>query len=385
MSGKNVAIITMHSVPNLGSALQTVATSEFIRHLGYNPVIVDYEFPNAYHKKLYTGNNCTRKNESWLYLHLNGLCNRLIKNNPQKRIDQFNSFLESYLTFSKHYPSEDSLISDPVQADIYVTGSDQVWNPRWIGQDLTFFLNWVRNDAPRISYASSFGSKKLPPEYLNYISPCLQKFDAISERERTENLDRINLKGTVALDPTLLLNKGQWADYFDVRRITKQKYILCYLINYSHDPFPYAYKVIKFIQRKFGYKVVMLHADPINILRGYKVINDCGPQDFLNLLYNASFVITSSFHGTAFSLNFGIPFLTITDRQQSNDNRQVSLLNEVGLYNKGLVYPDMPLSEIDIPEEGFQLKSKLETVREASMNFLKDSLSRAINQSNSIK
>lgn len=385
MSRKDVAIITMHSVTNLGSALQTVATSEFIRHLGYNPIIVDYEFPNAYHKELRADRSNSKENESWLYLHLNGLCYRLIKHNPQKKIERFKSFLASYLTFSKHYPTEDSLLKDPIQADVYLTGSDQVWNPRWIGRDLTFFLNWARNDAPRISYASSFGSKNLSAEYLNYISPCLKKYNAISERERTENLDKINLKGTVALDPTLLLNKEQWTEYFDVKRAIKQKYILCYLLKYSHDPFPYAYKVIKRIQRKLGYKVIMIYADPINILRGYKVINDCGPQEFLNLFYNASFIITSSFHGTAFALNFGIPFLTITDNRQSDDNRQASLLNEVGLGNKGLVYPDMPLDEINIPEEGFQLKSKLETEREASMNYLKESLSRAINQKIAIR
>ena len=92
MSRKDVAIITMHSVTNLGSALQTVATSEFIRHLGYNPIIVDYEFPNAYHKELRADRSNSKENESWLYLHLNGLCYRLIKHNPQKKLNVLNLF-----------------------------------------------------------------------------------------------------------------------------------------------------------------------------------------------------------------------------------------------------------------------------------------------------
>ncbi|MDE6218486.1 MAG: polysaccharide pyruvyl transferase family protein, partial [Muribaculaceae bacterium] len=149
---------------------------------------------------------------------------------------------------------------------------------------------------------------------------------------------------------------------------------LCYLIGYSFNPFPYADEVIKKIKRATGYKVVMIAGEPINILRGYKVMNDCTPEEFLNLFYNASYVITSSFHGTAFAINFGIPFTSIVDNLSNNDNRQTSLISKVGMGSHGVLRKDEDLTNFIPMKTSDSYAPLLEECRESSQRYLLDSL-----------
>lgn len=369
---RTVAIVTMHRVLNYGSILQTLALYRYLEKIGYNPVVVDYKFPNEYHMKV-AGESAPAQYGSKLRAHLNGLCNRIIKPVDAHKTDGFSEIFNQYLRLTKTYENETEINRSPVEADIYLTGSDQVWNPRWIGRDLTFFLSWVPENRKKIAFGSSFGSKWLNEDELAFFAPYLKKYDTISVREDNDILPQIGIQNKIVLDPTFLLDKKEWCEIFDPKPIIAGKYILCYLIGYSFNPFPYAYEVVRKIKRETGYKVVMIAGEPLNILKGYKVINDCTPKEFLNLFFNASYVVTSSFHGTAFAINFGIPFTTIVDDMSDKDNRQASLLQFVGLGINGILRKGQDLNEFKIMQGDYSI-GLLETRRSESTVFLKKSL-----------
>ena len=371
---KTVAITTMHAVFNYGSILQAYALYRYIKDLGYNPFIVDYVFPNEYHLSIQKINEDDKKINK-IRAHINGICYRIIKSNPSSKRILFENFM-SNMTLSKKIRSKEEILLNPPIADIYVTGSDQVWNPYYIGNDNTFFLHWVPKDKKnfKISYAASLGGGKISSEFKNRIKPLLQEYAAVSVRERVNVLKELNIPAIQVLDPIFLLNQDQWKTMISNKPIVNGKYILCYSLGYSFDPFPYAYDVIKKIKKKTGYKVVMIGGEPLNILKGYRLFNDCGPEEFLNLFYYSSFVITSSFHGTAFAINFNKPFISITDDKKVEDERQRRIVELAGLGAECLLPKNSPTEKISIMGQDEKYPTNLEKEREASRTYLEYSL-----------
>lgn len=370
---KTVGLITMHRPDNYGSYLQTVATCKFIEKLGYKPVVIDYCYPNLYHinlrKEEVSSSNQPRK-KSFLVRKISGLCRRFLRVDRDKHLSKMASFYERNITLSRAYETAKDLITDPPLFDIYLTGSDQVWNPKFIGHDTTFLLSWAPDNKKRIAYASSFAIKEIPSAYKSDFSKYLNKYDSIGVRERSHILeDLINRETNVVLDPTFLFDLQGWEGIVEESTPIKDKYILCYLLGYNFDPYPYAYELIEKVKSETGYKVVMIDSDPINILRGYKVVCNIGPDEFVNLFKNASYVITSSFHGTAFAVNFEKPFFTIVDDNRNNkDNRQVSLLQELGVSVERCVSKNTPLDRVHV-DENVVWHNSLEMRRSVSKDY----------------
>lgn len=369
---KTIAIITMHKVLNFGSALQAVALSKYLELNNYTPIIIDYCFPNDYHRSHLRKAHSVEKKETRLYLHINGLCNRFIKKGAVSKEAKFVEFLKTNLNLSAPYETMESLYEHPIKADIYLTGSDQVWNPKWIGEDLSFFLSWAPVHAIKIAYAASFGTKSISEYYKDKYQPYLEQYKYISTREETTSISEMGVKTEQVLDPIFLLDKEQWSTFMDTTPLIKGQYLLCYLLGYSFDPFPYAYQVIRKIQKKTGYKVVMIDGEPINILKGYTIFKNCGPKEFVNLFYNASYIVTSSFHGTAFAINFNKPFISIVNDKDENDNRQASLINILGLDEKLIIKKNASVKKILLNNGNHS--HKLEEMRRKSRSFLLNSL-----------
>lgn len=371
---KDIGIITMHRVLNYGSYLQTYATCKFIQSCGCKATIIDYLFPNDYHKSLAAKRPKTRKQNNWIQNKIAGICFRLIHQNEGLRKEKFASFYQKELTFTKPYQSLDELQQDPPLFDIYITGSDQVWNPIWIGTDTAFLLSWAPKNRPKYSYAASFGLKELPSDISRSFKTYLERYTAISIREQSDILEKMGLpKGKVVLDPTFLLNKEEWKGVISHEPLIQGPYILCYLLDYTFNPFPYAHKVIKYIAKKTGYKVVMITSDPTNILRGYHVYPNCGPYDFLNLFYYAQFIITSSFHGTAFAINFQKSFISIVNDEQTLDNRQLAIIRELHVNPSCILKKNTPLKGFELPPPHYQLNI-IENLRNMSKSYLQSML-----------
>lgn len=233
------------------------------------------------------------------------------------------------MTKQKYY-SIDELQKNPPKADIYCTGSDQTWNSDYNGGILTpYFLEYAPEKKPRIAYSASFGKEKLADWEVEDTKKLLQKYSAISIREKSgiDILNNLGLEGIHLLDPTLALSPDEWKPITS-KSLFDEKYILIYQLNKSKD---FDLYVKKFAKVK-GIPLVRIAFFPEQVLQPGKMIYIPSVEDFLSLFYYAEFVITDSFHGTAFSINFNKEFAVIYPPRYST--RLLSILQLTGLENR---------------------------------------------------
>ena len=209
-----------------------------------------------------------------------------------KRMNNFKKFWNAHLSFG----------SDKVtDYDIVVTGSDQVWNYTLTNNDWFYFWDFKKENTKKVAYAASFGLSKVDDELKGKMAELFADFDYLSVRERTASniIDAlINTAPPVVLDPTLLLDKEEWKNYSD-QNYTKSGYIFVYTIHYSDKVWEYAQKLSE---------MTGLPIKTISYSKLHKQNADydftAGPDRWLSYMMNADYVVTNSFHGLAFSINF---------------------------------------------------------------------------------
>ncbi len=327
-----IGILTMHKVLNYGSALQAYALQHYISKLGYDAELIDYIFPNGARKERMS---LIRRIFSPLRKIMSG---RLIKE------QKFRQFYKDYFVCSKNrYESPEKLAKAELDYDIFMTGSDQVWNPQHIKDDRSFFFPFVPENSKKISYASSFSVAHIPEAEKAIYRDLLGSYNAISVREKSGVQIVEELTGKEAemvCDPTLLIDKAEWSDM--VKNMPKpypEPYILAYILRYSYDPYPEINNIIDTVQNRLGHHLIILDGSFNDIRRkNATVIKNAGPLEFINLVKNASFIITTSFHGTAFALNFGIPFYSVIKDRSGFDTRMTDLLDKIGCSDRAIMY-----------------------------------------------
>ena len=371
---KKVGIVTIYDVPNYGSILQSYATIRIFEKLGYETNIINY----------------TRKNK-WVKSHIsNKKKNNIIKKiihalglTSYGRMNiKLNIFRKKFLNLTKKYNSlADLQNTDWSEYSMMITGSDQVWNPRFIFGDSVYMLSFIPNVIKKISFSSSFAIDSIPDTYIEKYKKYLKRFTAISVREENGKNIIINQLGIecnirILLDPTLLLSREEWLKSIPRSKFKKkEKYILYYMWDYAFNPKPYIYEVTKYFQDRFGYKIYALVGyQKISTPFELKMVNKCDASisEFIDLFYNADLVITSSFHGTAFAINFGIPLVSIIPNNHGDD-RQSSLLNKLGVPNLAIKI-DTCIETInpfyDIDEE----QKKLNNLRQADYAWIQSNI-----------
>ena len=370
---KKLGIITIHKINNYGSVFQAYALQNACEDLGFKTEIIDYNFPNAFHLfNKYIETTDSQPNEpKWIKL--------LYALELKKQHNGIRHFVSKYEHLSdKQYNSPSELESDIPLYDIYVTGSDQLWNPRHCNGDPTFMLHFAPENALKISYAASIGSNSIPYELQTQYKTLLSRYTHIAVRENSgvklikEVVDK---EVTVVLDPTLLLNCDQWNQIAAPKRQFKKKYILCYFLNYTFNAFPYVDQLAEYMQKQTGYEIVRVARPPHKLglpHTHYRV--GASPEEFLALVRDAEMVLTTSFHGTAFAVNYGKPVFTVVQDRNASDSRQVSLMHNLGLDDQILSVKDpMPVqSRFTYDEKSEQ--ARLEVLRQQSMDYLKRAL-----------
>lgn len=360
----------MHKVLNYGSVLQAYALQTFLENRGCKVEIIDYVYPNYYHKSLQKV-PLIKKILVYIWQLLWGRPGR----EKNKKIIEFCE--KMYNTSPSTYFSQEALAANPPLYDIYLTGSDQVWNPKYIASDTSFMLSFVKG-VVKIAYSASFATNKIPIEFHDLYATCLKEYKAISVREKKgcEIIkDLTGLDATNVLDPTLLLSKEDWEVLASSSSLQiTEPYILVYVLGYSFNPYPYIIDFIKFAQKLTGYTIVLLNISNIKSLSLNNVIRNqsASPQDFVKLFSNASLVITDSFHGTAFSLNMERPFYSIVSAHSVKDSRVSNLLYMVGADKRvvrcGVDFPT------DFKMEYSIISRKLQLLRNESAIFLSGAL-----------
>ena len=363
-----VGIITMHKVLNYGSALQAYATQYVLVKLGVSCEIIDYIYPNEYHKK-----------KRSIIAVLRSFLFELISGFAQKRKQKlFDTFFKDYFKLSERsYNSPAEIIANPPVYDTYLAGSDQIWNIRHTNCDKVFFLSFAPKDVKKISYASSFGKIAANDDFLKQITNDLTDFSALSVREQNgkqiiKNL--IKKEAPVCLDPTLLLNKNEWGRLVQQSGLKIDKpFALVYILKYAYDPYPFATDFIRKVHEATGLHLVLLcfsASQRLGIKDATYLYDGVSPCDFLYLFKNASLVITTSFHGTAFALNFERPFYSILDDNVTFDDRIYSLLQEVGAEDR-VVKLNSKVSDISTEMDYERISANLQEKRVDSFEYLR--------------
>lgn len=369
-----IGIITMHKVLNYGSALQAYALQKKMLLMGYENELIDYLFPPTNEREITI--------RSIIQTIIIFLRNAVVGFPTARKKKRFEEFYQSNFILSASSYNEQNIKDNPPIYDCYITGSDQVWNPRFAGTDPNFFLGFAPSDKPKFSYASSFATTKIDCEVAPLYSKLLSEYDEISVRESTGIGIVKELTGkdaTVCCDPTLLLTADEWRDLSDQSVfILKEKFILVYILNYmignvSNE----VQKQIDYVQQTLGYKVVYLVGRKEDAFRPNSILYKAGgPAEFVWLFRNAEFVITTSFHGVAFSLIHDKPLLGIVDKSNPDDSRLQSLLVAVGAEQSCLDYRDVINWNKDHLLTLKGKANKLDEMRQQSVKYLERILSK---------
>lgn len=363
---KTVGIITMHRVVNYGSFLQTYALQDIIEKLGFEVEIIDYRYPNEYQFERGT----KRKK-----LSLRGWLSQTFRlTSTSKKINTFLKYQNRYLKCSRLYKGYSDIHKTPPAYDIYITGSDQVWNPLFTKGDPAFFLDFASAASRKLSYASSFSVSTIDDDYRSNYASLLSSYDAISVRESSGQSIIKNLIGKevpCVLDPSLLKTAPEWLEFasHDTSNLPSGDYILVYMLNYAFDSEKLILDISREVSSQTSLPIVMLSAKD-NKYSNIRNIVDATPSDFIHLINGAKYVITSSFHGTAFAVNFQKNLLSVI-KNESTDDRQKSFLEFLNLSNC-LV---SSVKDINLENIGTSLATpKLNELRAYSINYLKETL-----------
>lgn len=355
------ATLTFHGSHNYGSMLQAYALQQVMTEVfGDNEII---NFRSRRQKRMMRVISL----RSSLGPILKDLTHILYYLPLKRKHGLFEEFLNTKLKLSD---SEISIVKkeDLDGYDIVCCGSDQIWNPGPEDFDLAYLLPY-KLSAKKISYAASMGPGRSEwPDVINRFPELLKDFHKISVREQgtKENVEKLSGRNdiTVNCDPVFLLAKDEWINLIDQKPIIKENYIFLYTLFANSLIIDCA----KALSKKHKMPVVISNYTNIHDL--FSPFRKClrtGPLEFLNLLYNAKMVVTSSFHGTAFSTILNKPFVTVNG---INDNRILNLLHLTNLESRSVASAD-DIDNIEWDLDFATANQAIELERQKAFDYLK--------------
>lgn len=325
MGQKSIGIVT-YMLSNYGAVLQCYALQRYLRNNSTNKVeVIDFTTDDHLDsiRILRRQSDNPIKNVILLLLQLSHYFP--LKRRQRRTID----FKKRNINYTSRYSDMKSILENPPKEDVYVTGSDQVFNLNSKYVDF-YYLNFDTGKARKVAYAPSFGVSIFDNEYYNRVAGYINGFDALSCREYTGARFLSELTGShvpVVIDPTMLLTADEW-----LRVATKPKtdnYILIYDLNGREDLIIIAKKIQSITRRR----IVCLTSNIRNRYNVDRIVYDAGPSEFVGWLVNAYCIVTDSFHGTSFALIFNKPFSTYIANPQTAD-RVRSLLKAFDLQSR---------------------------------------------------
>lgn len=390
MMENKIAIVSCYFQHNYGSMLQAYATQMALDKLGYenetiNIAKFNHEIKKA--KMLYFVKASLTSDIllSKLGMAKNVLIKKFLKNDYARlskiRADKFDAFSKKYFRLSQQYGSKKNLgekCKDNYSA--VLVGSDQLWLPGNIAADY-YTLNFVPETVNTIAYATSFGQASLPNDSAKKASGFLKKIKHIGVREESGQKLIKQFTGRdvpIVCDPTLLFTGEEWMNIQQKESIIKGKYILCYFLgnNPPHREFA------KRLKKEIGCKIVAFtHLDEfVKSDEGYadETPYDIDPADFLNLIRNAEYVCTDSFHCSVFSILYKKEFYTFRrynrNTRQSTNSRLDTLFKIAGIRGRLLTGDEKIADCLRIKTDFDKAHKKLAVVRQQSFDYLKKAL-----------
>ena len=359
-------LTTFYHIHHYGAVLQACATQQAVRSLGSECEIINYYVHQ---------DNALFQKPSSVHAAASDVHTALHYNVLKTRYDRFERFAAEHLSLTGHrYESFDELRNNCPAYDVYLSGSDQIWNPK-IFPDGRFDPVYFGAFAPgrKIAYAPSFGIPSIPDGMTEELRTYLAGFSHIAVRERQGQQIVREITGRevpVVLDPTLLLRQEQWAA-LAAPPLFPDGYILCYCISKPGALSPY----IERLAAETGLPVVQLCGIRQKVHPGAHCVMSAGPAEFLSLFRSASYVCTNSFHGTVFSVQFQKPFFTAvapSEMAAPERSRTYSLLSTLGL--TGRIIGKGDTDDLGILIDYAAVERRLEEARGSSLAYLADAL-----------
>lgn len=355
--------ITYHASNNNGSFLQAYALQQtLMNQLEVDNQIIDFrgkELLDNY--KLFRTFNSPKNlfKNAYTVLHLHDL---------KVREARFETLRERYLSMTERVQDVNELEAFKTQCDLFIAGSDQIWNTTAPDFNIAFFLPGIKN---KIAYGISLGSYSDKTSLSGYV-PYINEFSALSTREvqGKERLEEMR-NGSVDLvvDPTLLLSRDDYSVLEQETSIPRGKYIFYYSMKYTK----FSLEQVAKQSKQLGIPVVTVFTNYHTcccIPYGMKIQYDAGPAEFLSLISNAELVASDSFHGIVFSVIYHKKFVYVGDTMKSDD-RIDCLLRQLGLYAYATVPRSFHLQDDNLVDWNL-VDEKLQELKLHSLNYLEN-------------
>lgn len=347
---KKLGILTFHRANNYGAVMQAYSLKKSLQKLGTEAKIINYLSPKIEEQRPFNFNKFNLK--KLLKIPFNYILDK-----------RFSSFRKFFLTDTPQYIEKD--LEKLTDYNAFITGSDQVFNPSGSNFDGAYFLSFVKK-SKKYSYAASFGKSFLSDKDKNFIAPLIKDFSNLSVRESI-GIDIIRdltgQKSCVNLDPIFLLNKEEWIQIS--KQVKEKDYILVYLMHNDGEIFRFVDKLAQDLKLK---TIIIT-----TVVRDFLISKNTiipNPQDWLGYFINAKYIVTNSFHGTAFSINFNKKFFV--DFLHSSANVNSRLENILDLFDLRDRLIDNIGADYDRPIDYDRVNKILELEREKSINYLKE-------------
>jgi hypothetical protein len=385
---KKIGIVSCYFKRNYGSALQAYATQRVLDELGLDCETIDIRGINgeiSKNKMKYYRRNAL---DLAMYDAKKGFARHVAEQriNPAfrarvlERRAAFERFERENFRMSPRYQNKFELSRKCEQYSDILLGSDQLWLPLNIEGDY-YTLNFVPSHINKITYATSFGVSQLPPYLLERTMHFLGRIENISVREESgrriiRDLTKRNVP--VVCDPTILLTAEQWLGVYKKEAIITDPYIFCYFLGSNPEHRAFAER----LKKESGCKIAVLrHLDeyiPSDENFGDFALYDAGPAEFLNLINNAAYVCTDSFHGTTFSILNGKTFFTFRrfkkDGAHSTNTRIEHILSSLGLSDRLMSGSEDVLRYIGREIDFASVGGLISKMRDFSMDYLTSAL-----------
>lgn len=386
-----IGIITFHFPYNCGAVLQCLALQTVLKKSGHDACVINYR--PAYHQNRYVPlinpfiiafnrfEDVDGK-RSFLRRLASAVKGFLItikgwKNYPKRKIqhEKFQAFEKKVLHLTPVYRTEKQLQKKVINCGLYISGSDQLWNAHITNKkfDPAYFLRFGPKEAGRITYAvgANFSEHPAPFEVLPEL---LNGLNAVALRE-LKCLDDIkkcapNMPIYHTIDPTLLLQAKVYDDFICERTLETEQFIFTYTM--PDESIHKVYNAAKLLSEKLGMKVIDANGNPSKLNATIKDHRICGPDEFLWYMKHAAYVITNSFHGTAFSVIMEKDFVVIP--HSKTGNRVTELLQQLDLGDRCVASGVKAAEQILKPVYFDRPRKLLGELRSQSLNYLFDSI-----------
>ena len=327
-----IGIVTIHkSTVNYGACLQCYALWKYLQQMGHEVEVIDLLRPVLNGYKFSRNKSGLRQfYRLRIIAGIRHYINILSNKSYRRRIKSYDDF-NNIISYSKTYRNHEEITKRPPIYDIYLSGSDQIWNPYMPFNNLPYLLSFVSSDKQKIAYASSFAVNSIPSECIETYKTLLSQYTSLSTREnggRDIVYNLLNKKIPVVLDPVFLLSKDAWDNIRDKTYCVNENYVLLYSLHINQELIHHGKK----IANETGCKLYVVTAGFYDNKSsdGIEFLTDVGPTQWLNLIYNAKLFLTNSFHGTAFAIILKKPFISCIDKGSKMNDRIITLLCKLG-------------------------------------------------------